>query len=399
MFLDTARLGLMSPAAQRAQADFARLAGDEGASPRFERFLLAGFDEPATANRYPGLASWRGVRDLKAKLRTIADGPPDLPILLASRSAVLMRLAARLLCHPCRNVLTADLGWPGYHAVLAAEAVRAHRAVTVVRLRDDVLAGHSGAEEIIGRLRAEYRAAGCDGVFLPAVSSDGVRLPVRRLLRELEAVREPRFVVVDGAQAFGHVPGDLADGWCDLYLAGCHKWLGGYHPLGVGVCGRRPTAALVENILGACGPTEFDDPLLWFTTGLEGMRPSGETLGLMAMFTARAAAADVGPPGELLPQLFGVQLANVVRVAETAAGSGWHPLLTAPDLRSGILLARTIDSRAMRRSGEETRARFAAEGVVATGYGGGVVRLSMPRWELSGGEIDDVARVFCRVAG
>jgi hypothetical protein len=53
MFLDTARLGLMSPAAQRAQADLARLAGVEGASPAFERFLSAGFGDAAAADRYP----------------------------------------------------------------------------------------------------------------------------------------------------------------------------------------------------------------------------------------------------------------------------------------------------------------------------------------------------------
>jgi hypothetical protein len=50
-----------------------------------------------------------------------------------------MKLAARTLFHLCRNDLTTDLGWPGYHDILLAEARRANRAVTVVPIRHAVM--------------------------------------------------------------------------------------------------------------------------------------------------------------------------------------------------------------------------------------------------------------------
>jgi hypothetical protein len=60
LYLDTARLGLMGADAQRASRDFARLSGDEGASPRVETLLRKGFDAwpDHFRRRYPGLKDW-----------------------------------------------------------------------------------------------------------------------------------------------------------------------------------------------------------------------------------------------------------------------------------------------------------------------------------------------------
>src|SRR5437588_11228084 len=101
----------MRPGAQRAQLDFTRLAGAEGASLFFERFLRTGAGDwsDAARNRYLGLAGWRGVGGLKASLRILAGSEPDLPALIASWSAALMKFAARLHCLRCRNVLVTDL--------------------------------------------------------------------------------------------------------------------------------------------------------------------------------------------------------------------------------------------------------------------------------------------------
>lgn len=401
MFLDTARLGLMSPGAQRAEVDFARLAGREGASPRFERFLLAGFDDPADAHRFPGLAGWRGVRQLKERLRALAGGHPDLPVLLAARSANLMRLAARLLFLRCRNVLTADLGWPGYHTLLSSEAGRTNRIVTVVRLQDDILSGRVDEGDVVDRLRSEYVTRGCDGIFLPAVSSHGVRLPVEHLARVFEAIRKPRFVVIDGAQAYCHTPAELGAEFCDLYLSGCHKWLGGYHPMGLGFYGRPRSASLIETVLvHSLRDGELDDPLLRFTARLDaGELPAAdETVSLTALFTCQAAAADATPACPQARQLFGVRLSNLVRAAEVAVESGWSPLLPAAPLQSGILLARVEAADARERTCRETRVGFAAQGVILTAYEGGVIRMSMPGRPWSDGELCHLSRALCQLA-
>src|SRR5581483_1979202 len=120
-------MGRVSPGAAAALRDFVALAGDEGGGLYFDRFFTAGLENCPIpfASRYPGLATWRGVGPLKTALRSLADDHSDLPTLLASRSTSLVRFAARLLFHPCRNVLTTDLDWPPWSAILAAEAARA----------------------------------------------------------------------------------------------------------------------------------------------------------------------------------------------------------------------------------------------------------------------------------
>lgn len=61
--MDTARLGRMTPAAQRAQPDLVRLSAEEPTSLYFEEFLKDGFNAWLSSyqNRFPGLQSWSGV--------------------------------------------------------------------------------------------------------------------------------------------------------------------------------------------------------------------------------------------------------------------------------------------------------------------------------------------------
>ena len=57
LYLDTARLGRMTPRAQAAHRDFCRLAAAEGGSPLMERFLRHGLAACGSrvTSHYPGL--------------------------------------------------------------------------------------------------------------------------------------------------------------------------------------------------------------------------------------------------------------------------------------------------------------------------------------------------------
>ncbi len=59
----------------------------------------------------------------------------------------------------------------------------------------------------------------------------GLRFPVREIARL--ARDRGLWFHVDGAQAVGMVPVDLAEIGCDSYAASCHKWMGGPHGTGV----------------------------------------------------------------------------------------------------------------------------------------------------------------------
>ena len=107
LYLDTARLGQMCPEAQAADRDFARLAGEEAGSLYYDLFLRGGFYSlpPTLRSRYAGLADWSGVAALKSRIKTALGLPTARPLLLAGRSAALVRLACRALCRQCDNVL------------------------------------------------------------------------------------------------------------------------------------------------------------------------------------------------------------------------------------------------------------------------------------------------------
>jgi selenocysteine lyase/cysteine desulfurase len=403
LYLDTARLGRMTPGAQRACRDFVSLAGDEGGSPLFELFLREGARAwPADLqSRFPGLAAWRGVGPLKQSLRSLAGGRPDLPVLLAARSAQLMKLAARLLFRPCRNVLVTDLGWPGYHEILEAERRRASRMVTVAAVREAVFRDRAAGEDVEALIVAEAARSRCDGLFLPAVSSDGVRLPAGRIARAVEARQEVRFTVIDGAQEFCHGAAELRTEYCDLYLAGCHKWLGAYHPLGVAFYGRRRSRLVVETVAaGLLGDGDLDDPLLRFTARLEGGAACGtdETVNLAPLFSCQGAAADaLAEPGGAAGS-FSTRTENLRATAGLANGAGWRPLLADPTLRSGILLVRAERASTREAEPEALRLAFQEQGVALTAYPGGLVRLSMPSVPLNAEGLSRLGLALERVA-
>lgn len=405
LYLDTARLGRMSPGAAAALRGFVALAGDEGGGLYFDRFLVGGLPScPASfASRYPGLAEWRGVRELKTALRSLCTDQhdesdhSDRPVLLASRASALLKLAARLLFHPCRNVLTTDLDWPPYSAALTAEAYRGGRTVTQVAVRDAVLGGRLTADELVDVVCDHFAREQCDGLYLTAVSNLGVRTPVDRIVRRLEAEHVVRAVVIDGAQEYAHVSPSPSLPHADLFLAGAHKWLGAHHPLGVAFYGRRRSRGRVETILAEMQRMgDLDDPLLRFTTFLEsGTRgPLSETVSLAPLFTARGAVSDAVHAGNS----FDARLENLKRAFELVAGTGWEPLLPSPDLRSGILLIRPPRHARHTREPDALRLRLREAGVAASAYGGGLVRLSMPSAAWQRGELAVLEAALASIA-
>jgi len=393
----------MTPRAQQAHLDFARLAGDEGSSVFFERFLRDGFDGSSAAakDRYPGLSSWQGAAALKQSLRSLVGCRPDLPVLLASRSAELMRLAARLLCHPCSNVLVTDLGWPNYHDILHDECRRANRVMTRIPILDAILRDQITEDEVVALIRDEFLRHGCDGLFLTAVSNLGLRLPVERVVRAVNAASQVWFVVIDGAQDFCHVSADLRNEYCDLYLTGSHKWLRAYNPMGLGFYGRRRSHSFIETVLTRLRQSgQLADPLLRFTQQLESETFEGtmETVNLAALFSCQGAVAD-GLAGPGLPtDSLSYRLRILSATAEMAAASGWRPLLLDEAFRSGILLLEAEREVTRRKPAEKVRASFSDQGIALTAYEGGRIRLSMPDIPWRQGEAEHL-RTALRLVG
>ena len=396
LYLDTARFGQTGVRAQEALRDFVRLSGEEGGSQHlvdFVRFGAGGFGD-----RYPGLAAWRGVSEFKRSLRSVAGFAPETDVLVAARSSQLMRLAARALFRRCGRVLHTDLEWPGYLAILRAEGDRVRREAVCVPVRDAVLTGGLTRDGLVRKLADSFRATDCEGLFLSDVSFEGVRLPVAELLGELRFSRKLRFVALDGAQALGHVRLRVRDVPCDLYLAGCHKWLSAGQPLGLGFFPRASSrgilrAALAEMIAHG----EVDDPLLLFTRELEvgGGEAYGETADLTSLFSA-AAAVDAARSVLDLGDASARRLANAEIASAAALGTGWRALPVDPPLRTGIVLLEAEGGRLKATSAGETRDEFQRQGVALTAYAGGRVRLSTPHSSWRCGDIDKLRSALRR---
>ena len=184
LYLDTARLGLMRRGAQRLYGDFVRFAGEEGCSLYWEDFLRNGWKNwpNQLKRRYAHLDSWNGVAGLKESVRRLVGCRPESDVLLANRSALLMKLAARLMFRRCRNVLAPDLAWTGYEKWLRRERRRTDKRITLLPLRRGLLKDQMNATELVNLFREAFVRFGCDGLFLPAVDHWGIRLPVAKKL-------------------------------------------------------------------------------------------------------------------------------------------------------------------------------------------------------------------------
>ncbi len=403
LYLDTARLGQMCPEAQRADRDFAQLAGEEAGSLYYDDFLRSGFFSlpPPLRGRYPGLTDWSGVPSLKSRIKIALGLPRRRPLLLANRSAVLVRLACRALCRRCENILVTDMLWPAYRAVLEDECRRQRRTVTTVRLEQAILRDGISQTELIDSVLEAYSHNNCDGLCLSAVTCRGVRLPVPELVTAVSRVRQPTFVVADAAQAVNHMPLGLTAPHCDFLVAGCHKWLRAYHPMGLGFSGRpRADRVLAEVSQEMAEQGQLDDPLLSFTWELENGRCEAfsETVNLAPLFTTAAAIARLWHSRHGRSQEFDRQIANTDRVAELTDATTWQPVRPDQSMRSGILLLQAKAKDARTAPPDTLRDRFRRQGIAISAYEGGLVRASLLAGTLSPPMLSTVRSALGRCA-
>lgn len=369
LYLDTARLGLMTSSAQQASWDFAKLSSGEGLSLYATRWL-AGDSPPDSrfASAFPALTAWSGVNGLADAVRRVTGATATQEVLLASRTTALARFAIRQLLQRCQRPLTVDLLWPGFRRLLIRECRRRNKAFSMVHLRRSRLLNHASMLEIVEMITSTYERFDCDGLMLPAVSHDGVRLPVMEISRAVESVRPPHWIVVDGAQAIGHVACPEVT-TADVYLASTHKWLGSGLPLGTAVCGER---------LECQSAIRIPDPLFRLSQELNGgpARAFGETVNAAPLVTAAAALRDHFRSDAVSQNQLQQQRGAVTEVVRAA---GWHVVEPATEFRTRIVLVRAPHEKLRRKPAAYLAERLQQFGVAATCYPGGLVRLSIPK--------------------
>lgn len=212
-------------------------------------------------------------------------------------------------------------------------------------------------------------------------------LACRKIVQRIESQHGSVPVVIDGAQDFCHTPNSLATEFCDMYLAGCHKWLGGYYPMGLLFYGRRRSRAFVETVLEQMlFDGDLDDPLLRFSNQLELSVLDGvsETVSLGSLFSCFGAALDAADHRDAA---YSIRQANREAVLETADSSRWGHVCPASQFQSAVVLLQSENNQVSGLPPTKLRTLFEENGVSLSAYHAGRVRLSMPNKPLEDSEL------------
>lgn len=387
LYLDTARLGPMSPTALRLHTEFVRFAAEEPCSLYCEDFLKYGIDAvPEFCERFPQLNLWHGTAELQSRISEALgrESPKQSHVLLTSRTSALMQLSASLLSKRCRRILVPDVIWPPYLRTLRKATALSGIDVVAVPVRSRLFSGESRSQ-LLDHLLDQFQRQKCDGIFSPLVDHCGARLPVEALLDHLQQTKRLRCAVVDASQAFGHVETRATAILADFLFGGGHKWLGSYLPLGIGLAANADTATELRQQMtdGRC-----DDPLLRMlessTTSL--VRDPRETVNMTPLLTCRGVLEDTRWQDGT------GQAANRKFTEALLRQHGWQTLLPQPVFQSGIVLARAEHKSVRRMNPVAVRRKFRDAGLSVTTYAGGFVRCSMPFQRFTPEEVDILDR-------
>ena len=199
-----------------------------GPAPRSVLDAVAG--DVAFTNRLPARHAWRvlepGVERARTEVAAAIGADPDEVALTRGATEAVEIVQLGLDLEPGDEVLTSDQDFfRMLHTWEQRERREGVRLVTVplpLRSRDP--------EEIVAAFRSAITSRTRVLLLCHVTNLSGLVLPVARICR-MAAERGIR-TVVDGAQAFGHVPVDVRSLGCDYYGASLHKYALG--PLGTG---------------------------------------------------------------------------------------------------------------------------------------------------------------------
>ncbi|MEM9409810.1 MAG: aminotransferase class V-fold PLP-dependent enzyme, partial [Planctomycetota bacterium] len=324
LYLDTARIGLMRCGARQACEDMAAIASIDPHTVYHEFVCPSG----------PSLIRhWHGMDALKKKVLDRVQFSAHTELEAASNSATLLKLAGRCLFSKANNPLTTDLIWPNHLNRLQTEAKLANKKLQVVPLREQIVNG-AAVGEILAQIVEAYSRNHCDALFLTAISSDGIRLPIEDIVNKLRGIHLPKLTIVDGAQEFTHLNQKSDKPVCDMYLFGSHKWLGAYYPVSLMSFGLARSKEYIlrtrDRMIANC---DLSDPLLANVFCSNGS-DRYETVDLKPFFAVSGAIHSL-----LDADLDDDVLQSNARLFLTVAQKNrWRIASVAPEFRTGICL-------------------------------------------------------------
>lgn len=371
LYLDTARLGQVSPSAKRALTGALEFNQAFGAGAYFDELFISGAQSFKKASEFGGLELWPGIDSFSTSVKEKFFGSASGQIVFASRTTSLMGIAAKLLLARSSKVLVTDLNWHPFTEILNSSAAGSGGEIATVKIKGQVFDGRTTASEIAEKIASAFVSEQCNGIFLPAVCNLGVALPIVEIIDAIEERAEIRFSIVDAAQAVNHVALDKIGEAVDFTFGGTHKWLRSFEPMAMGYFAKPGSQTFIhDSIYRELKTNPFSDSLMRLTQ-LEAPQKS-ETVNLAPMFAVAGAMTDVEMHHKDVDQQNDLRAA----VGMVAEHSGWKCMSLSSDLRSRILLLR--NPRLQKAKAGIIRQSLIQLGIAVTDYPGGICRISLP---------------------
>jgi selenocysteine lyase/cysteine desulfurase len=190
------------------------------------------------------------------------------------------------------------------------------------------------------------------------------------LLDELRQQARVRFFLLDAAQAINHVYLREAARAADFTIAGTHKWLRAFEPMGVGLYSRSGSRSFIRSAIELdLARNHLADPLLRF---VETEGRGKETVNLQPLFAASGAIAD-----SLAIQSCEKESSAIrTRILQTIEEADWTPAKLHPDFATRIVLA---NKKSQEHAAANAIRKFMMKfGVAVSDFGGGQCRISSP---------------------
>lgn len=185
-----------------------------------------------------GLALHEQARAAAARFLGVSEGEVALT---DSTTMGLGLIYSGFMLQPGDEILTTTHDHYSTHESLEFNARRSGAEIRKLPLFEDHQANSASVDALVGRIVAGLS----DKTRLLALtwvhSSSGLKLPIRAIadaLAEHNAAREPHervLLSVDGVHGFGVDATTIPELGCDVFVAGCHKWLFGPRGTGSGL--------------------------------------------------------------------------------------------------------------------------------------------------------------------
>lgn len=156
-----------------------------------------------------------------------------------------------LRLRPGQEVLTTDRDYYVTHESLRLASSRTGATVRRIRLPDPAKAGAGGLAQAVTReIKPNTRVVALTWVH----SSNGLKMPIPAISQEIARLNAGRteadriLLTLDGVHGFGNQDIGMQELGCDLFFAGCHKWIFGPRGTGVVIGAKAGWAAMAPTI-------------------------------------------------------------------------------------------------------------------------------------------------------